>query len=837
MIRFFDILFSALGLILLSPIFLLIYILIRMESKGSGFYTQERIGKDGVPFGLIKFRSMRIGSDTKGLITIGNHDNRITRLGYFLRRYKLDELPQLWNVLKGDMSLVGPRPEVRKYVDLYTEDQRRVLLVRPGITDYASIEYVNENEILGNASNPEKVYVEEVMPNKIKLNMKYIRNRSILQYFKIILLTFGSIMQLGRLSKITNWYFNKKSLPFWCIFLMDCTVVGFSYLFVYQQMNSGKDALVVIEQLAQNILAYLLFYAIGFKLFRTYSGILRYSSFVDLKKVGYAMLTGLVITLVTIYLLGNQPHFRYINYELAVVATLLATSALWMIRIAVKNIYDISLAKIDSKYAFVYGVRNGGIAIAKHIRNENPVRFDLRGFVSDDEQEEDKVLMGVRVHSLDDELIEKMKDQGIEAFIITPSKAEAFRNNEHLQDELIKAGIHIYMVERAREWDADKDISTQTEITTELHEICIEDLLPRDEILVDMRQVEMQIKGYTVLITGAAGSIGSEMVRQIANLHPKELILIDQAETPMHDLRLLLAKEFSWVKAHTIVANICNEKHMEQVYKKYQPDYVFHAAAYKHVPMMEDNPSESIINNVNGTKIMADLAVKHFVKRFVMISTDKAVNPANVMGCSKRICEIYVQSLDKAIKDGTVHGITQFVTTRFGNVLGSNGSVIPLFKKQIRNGGPVTVTDPEIIRYFMLIPEACKLVLEAGTRGHGGEIFVFDMGKAVKITDLAKRMIQLSGAKNIEIRFTGLRAGEKLYEELLNDGETTLPSFHKKIRIANVREYNYHDVSCKISSLIAISQRFNDMATVKKMKEIVPEFKSNNSIYKSLDKS
>ena len=834
MTRLFDILFSAFGLVVLSPLFLIIYILIRLESRGPGFYCQERIGKDGVPFGLYKFRSMRTGADKGSLITVGEHDNRITRIGYFLRRYKLDELPQLWNVLKGDMSLVGPRPEVRKYVDMYTEEQRKVLSVKPGITDYASIEYVNENEILGNASDPDKVYVEQVMPDKIKLNMRYIRNRSLVEYFKIILLTFKSIAKLGTLSKIANWYFNKRSLPFWCIFLMDCAIVFVAYLFVYQQFNSGRNTLEVIEHLTGNIVCYLVFYALGFKIFRTYSGILRYSSFVDLKKVGYAMLTGMLLTLGAQLLLSQYEALSYIKPVYIIVATILGTCLLWMVRIAVKTVYDVSLASIDSKYAYIYGVKNGGIAIAKHIRNENPVRFDLKGFISDDKNIEDKILMGVRVHTLDSRLIETMQDEGIEALIVSPSKARAFRNNEQLQDDLIKAGIHIYMTQQAKEWGSDEDDSHADE-GPQLKEISIEDLLPRDEIEVDMKSIGSQLEGTSVMITGAAGSIGSEMVRLIGTLHPKELILVDQAETPMHDVRLMLEKRWKNLQAHTIVTSICNKKHMESIFRKYKPEYVFHAAAYKHVPMMEDNPGESVFNNVYGTKVIADLSVKYHVKKFVMISTDKAVNPTNVMGCSKRICEIYVQSLDKAVKDGHVLGITQFVTTRFGNVLGSNGSVIPLFQEQIKNGGPVTVTDPNIIRYFMLIPEACKLVLEAGTKGRGGEIFVFDMGKPVKIADLAKRMIKLYKADDVQIEFTGLRPGEKLYEEVLNQAETTKPSFHEKIRIAQVREYNYHDISLEIDNLISVSQRFDDMKTVAKMKEIVPEYKSKNSIYEQLD--
>ena len=470
------------------------------------------------------------------------------------------------------------------------------------------------------------------------------------------------------------------------------------------------------------------------------------------------------------------------------------------------------------------------MGIAKHIRNEKPMRFLLKGFVSDEKEIENLILMGMHVHPLDEHLIEKMKDEGIEALIVSPLKVNAFRNNEQLQDELIKAGIHIYISQQPQEWN-EYDFSRP-----QLKEISIEDLLPRDEIQVDMESIGKQLADRTVMITGAAGSIGSEMVRQIASLKPKELVLVDQAETPMHDISLMLEKDYPQIKAAVIVTSICNRKRMEDVFCKHRPEYVFHAAAYKHVPIMESNPCESVSNNIFGTKTIADLSVKYQVKKFVMVSTDKAVNPTNVMGCSKRICEIYVQSLDKAIKDGKVAGITQFVTTRFGNVLGSNGSVIPLFEEQIKNGGPVTVTDPNIVRYFMLIPEACKLVLEAGTKGKGGEIFVFDMGKPVKIADLANRMIKLSKAEHVKIQFTGLRPGEKLYEEVLNVEETTKPSFHDKIRIASVREYDYQDVCQHIDSLVLISQQYDDMQTVKKMKEIVPEYKSNNSIFSELDK-
>lgn len=602
-----------------------------------------------------------------------------------------------------------------------------------------------------------------------------------------------------------------------------------SYLFIYQQINSGAKALSILGQLSMLFAIFTLFHAIGFRIFHTYDGILRYSSFIDLQRVFYAVTFGAVLSAITKDMLLSTHFFPgvEIEYRNIVLGALISTLVLWAIRVIAKTIFDVSLSDYNIKHAFIYGVKEGGIGLAKQIKNSKPMKFKLMGFISDDAEIKHHHLMGTKVYAPDLNTIRKMSNNNISTLLISPGAINVFRANKDFQDALLAEGIHIYMP-TTQEWNRNEQ--------QQLKEVSIEDLLPRDEISIDMESVGSMLHGKRILITGSAGSIGSEMVRQIAKYSPAELILIDSAETPQHDIRLMMAKQFPDIKAETIVTTICSKSRMEHIFKTYLPDYVFHAAAYKHVPMMENNPCESIQNNVYGTKILADLAVKYGVKKFVMISTDKAVNPTNVMGCSKRICEIYVQSLNKAIEEGIINGKTQFVTTRFGNVLGSNGSVIPLFKKQIKAGGPVTVTDPRIIRYFMLIPEACKLVLEAGTKGNGGEIFVFDMGKPVKIADMAQRMINLSGAQNVEIKYTGLRAGEKLYEEMLNEKESTKPSFHDKIRIANVREYDYTEVSKQIDNLIEKSKLYDEMLTVKIMKEIVPEYKSNNSIYEKLDK-
>ena len=630
-------------------------------------------------------------------------------------------------------------------------------------------------------------------------------------------------------NKLINWYFNKKSLPYWCVFLFDCAIVFFSFLLVYQQTYGGAKTLSVLWQLCSMCAIYAIFYAVGFKMFHTYDGILRYSSFVDLQRVGYASLVGCVLSYLGHFVMLQFDYFQnvYVGGREIALASLISVLLLWAVRVLVKTVYDVSIDTFNARPTVILGIDEGGIGLAKLVRNDKSLRMRLFGFVSDGNNVRHKVLMGLDVYQYSD-VRRLVKQEHIECLLVSQGAIDEFRKDKALQDMLIAEGVHIYMLRANEEWNPAMPDAT-------LKEVSIEDLLPRDEISIDLKSVADTLHGKCILVTGSAGSIGSEIVKQLCQFNPRELVLIDSAETPQHDIRLMMAKRYPHIKAETIVTSITGQLRMENIFRRFRPDYVFHAAAYKHVPMMENNPTESVENNIYGTKVLADMAVKYGVKKFVMISTDKAVNPTNVMGCSKRICEMYVQSLNNAVRSGKVEGCTQFVTTRFGNVLGSNGSVIPLFKQQIKAGGPVTVTDPNIIRYFMLIPEACELVLEAGVKGNGGEIFVFDMGNPVKIADLAQRMINLSGAKNVEIKYTGLRAGEKLYEEVLNDKESTKPSFHEKIRIANVREYDYSEVERDIEELIEVSKQYDDMLTVKKMKEIVPEFKSNNSVYEALD--
>lgn len=630
---------------------------------------------------------------------------------------------------------------------------------------------------------------------------------------------------------LAKWYFSKKALPYWSILLLDCCFVLCSGLLAYVINHGTGQMLQSFTSLIWTLGIFLVCFVVSFRTFHTYEGVMRYSSFTDLLRVSLAVILAIVIIFLIQFALTGS---RLLLLSTADIVLLGAFSVvfMWMMRVWVKTIYENSMhSENEQQSAFILGVKTGGVAIAKNIKSSNDSPYSIKGFVTSEPDMEHRRLMGVKVYPFNEELATVMNNHVVGTLIVSPLMMDFIGEQSAIVESLVAHGIKILVMPKAREWDGKTDLNL-----SDLRPVNVEDLLPRDKIEVDMQAASDLIKGHVVLITGAAGSIGSEIVRQVAGYGPACMILIDQAETPMHDIRLMMHNNYPEVEAATVVSDIADARMMERLFRTFHPDYVFHAAAYKHVPMMEDNPYEAILNNVNGTKVMADLAVKYDTKKFVMVSTDKAVNPTNVMGCSKRICEIYVQSLDKSIKEGKTKGITRFVTTRFGNVLGSNGSVIPIFQEQIRNGGPITVTHPNIIRYFMLIPEACKLVIEAGTMGQGGEIFVFDMGEPVKIADLAKRMITLSGAKGIEIKYTGLRDGEKLYEEVLNDKEITLPTFHAKIKIAKVREYDYNEVNLTIVNLIGTLEDKDDMDIVATMKAIVPEFKSQHSKYEVLDK-
>lgn len=638
-----------------------------------------------------------------------------------------------------------------------------------------------------------------------------------------------TIVNDGRMNITNSSIFRalvKHKMPFVVIIALDCLACLAGMLGLLWATRSGATLLRDIVPISHTLLLFLVCNLVGFRMFRTYAGILRYSTIADIKKVVGSTAVAYLLAVAIEYVLrtADTHRFFYLFTPRAALA-LFAAGMLLMIlmRVVINLMYDSAFVARNAQNVLVYGVSDGA-AISALIHSEKPVRFLLKGFVSDNDKEHNSFCAGKRIYSIQKDLPMIIERLRIQAFIVSPSMQRAFSNNQRLQDKLLDGGIAVYVCRSIRSEEGSS-------LGGRIDKIAMEDLLSRDEIEIDIESIASALKGQRILVSGSGGSIGGELVRLVATFKPAEMILIDSAETPQHDMRLMMRDRYPEVKTWTIVTSMCRKERMRKIFEEHRPDYVFHAAAYKHVPMMEDNPSEAILNNVVGTRVLSDLSVEFGVKKFVMISTDKAVNPSSVMGCSKRICEIYAQSLDEAEKNGTVEGKTQFITTRFGNVLGSNGSVIHLFRKQLQEGGPLTVTHPDIIRYFMLIPEACKLVLEAGVKGKGGEIFVFDMGAPIRIVDLAKRMIELSGQKNIKIKYTGLRNGEKLYEEVLDDKETTLPSFHKKIRIAQVREEEYTDVCRKIDALVEAARTLSDQEIVEQMKGMVPEYKPLNTVY------
>ena len=624
-------------------------------------------------------------------------------------------------------------------------------------------------------------------------------------------------------------YLSAKVLPIWTVLLIDVLIIVVSSLLAYALRYDFRSLFSESSSIDVTIVCTVAVNLIFFRAFRTYSNVLRFSSFVDIMRIFVALTVSYVLLLIASIVVKSFTNINVAPITVLFMSYIISFAMMACSRIVVKIFFEaLNFDGSRSANVFIYGAKEAGVNIAKALRVSLRNHYRLRGFIADEPELINKVMMGVKVFPNDDTLIENLDDRDVHTIIISPAKMEALKHSD-MADRLLAHNIKLMTAPPLSEWN------NQFLDRTQLKEIQIEDLLQRNPIEIDIHKVASHLEGKRVMITGAAGSIGSEIMRQVASFNPYKLILVDQAETPLHDIRLELQDRWRNIDAETIIADISNVTRMEEIFRRYKPQYIFHAAAYKHVPMMEDNVSESIQVNVYGTRTVADLAVKYGAEKFVMISTDKAVNPTNVMGCSKRICEIYVQSLAKKLLAEGGH-VTQFITTRFGNVLGSNGSVIPRFRDQIQRGGPVTVTHPEIIRYFMTIPEACRLVLEAGSMGNGGEIYIFDMGKPVRIVDLAKRMISLSGRTDVKIEFTGLRHGEKLYEELLNVKELTKPTYHEKIMIATVREYDYDEVNERIQKLIDVSYTYDQMKIVAAMKDIVPEFVSKNSCFEVLDK-
>ncbi len=628
--------------------------------------------------------------------------------------------------------------------------------------------------------------------------------------------------------------------PRWAVLLMDLLLCCLAYVISFAIGSSvftyGTEFLALT--LWQQMLAVMLVQTLCFWLFHSYSGIIRFSTFVDIVKVLLAVLSCGAIVLVVnmIVLVMSEGEVKLFLNTIPAIYCPLAFILLFCLRVGVKTIYDTVIQHTGQRRrVLIYGTKAAGLAIAKMLRSSGSYNeYVPKGFITDGKDIRSYSIQGLPIYVKNEDLIPMMQRKNIRDVIVSPIKMKEINPAVDL-DIFLKNDIRILTTPSFSSWKQDDESQMRV---GRIESIQIEDLLERPTISINTENVSGILSDQVVMITGAAGSIGSELVRQTLRFNPAMVVLFEQAESPLHDLKLELTDHYANANIVAHIGDLRDKRALEQAFKDYRPDVVFHAGAYKHVPLMEEFPNEAIRANVLGTKNIADLAVEYGTKRFVMISTDKAVNPTNVMGASKRIAEIYVQSLYRKISASDPQ-CTRFITTRFGNVLGSNGSVIPYFKKQIAQGGPVTVTHPDIIRFFMTIQEACTLVMEAATLGNGGEIFVFDMGHQVKILDLAKNMIRLAGYRpdvDIPIVFTGLRPGEKLYEEVLNRKETTLPTENEKIKIARVREEDYDKVNPVIERLIETARKESPMQTVAQMKQIVPEYKSKNSIYEQLDR-
>jgi FlaA1/EpsC-like NDP-sugar epimerase len=636
-------------------------------------------------------------------------------------------------------------------------------------------------------------------------------------------------------TKLWNSMHSLGYLPRWIILVIDLIVIAITGLISYILIHRTGVLYVKKDVYIISIPVYLIISLVTFRVFRTYSGIIRHSSYIDAVKIFFAQFTA------AFFLLGFNSIYYALNGDLLylnigiLINAIFSFSCLFLYRVLIKQFFENYVGNKGQKLtkAIIYGTDANAIAVANALKAEIPARFKLVGFIDKYSQNRSKMILGLPILQHKKRTSTLMRVFGAQALVIA-DKSLTKEEKLTIVDECLEFNYKVYTVPLVSDWEDQKEISKK------IKNFQIQDLLERKPIVLDNISISSQLKGKTVMITGAAGSIGSEIVRQVIQFGPRRVIMVDQAETPLHHLSLEVEKISTHVKLHSVISDVRNGEAMEGIFSHYRPEVVYHAAAYKHVPMMEKNPSQAVFVNVMGTKLVADLSCKYNVDTFVMVSTDKAVNPSNVMGASKRIAEKYVQSLQEHMRSNGSNCQTKFITTRFGNVLGSNGSVVPLFTKQIEAGGPITLTHPDIIRYFMTIPEACQLVLEAGAMGKGGEIYIFDMGKPVKIIDLANKMIRLAGFvpdKDIEIKVIGLRPGEKLYEELLNDTSSTLPTHHEKIMIAKEVFEDFSNLSVNVSDLITIANTFNREDVVVKMKEIVPEFISLNSNYQVFDKN
>jgi len=811
--RLFDVIASFIGLILLAPIFAIVAIFIKSDSSGPLFFRQERIGKGFRPFKIYKFRTMREDSGSDGTPTLFQQQHRITRVGDILRKTKIDELPQLINVFKGEMSLVGPRPELKEFVHIFRSKYMKILTVRPGIKDLASLNYQNEEEILKNSSNPKEEYITKILPEKIRLAMIYLDNSSLFFDINIIFKTIFRI-DFPRLFNWSNFKFNPQGV----VFFVSDSLIGFAtfymaYFLRYEWAIPAGEIEVIVYLLPIIFVCR----ALAYLIFRFYSRFWQYTSLGDLILIVKGSLLGSLFLIVAIFLQSNPPialprSVPIIDFIL-LVSMLSASRLVW--RVWSERQKQIPLKKEGGIRTLIFGAGDTGALLLKNLRQKLP-HFSVCGFVDDNPQLKNKTLMGIKVLGNRHDIPRLVSDLGVKEVLIASSHISSDSLSEIIEI-CSKSVVKFKMVSSVT------DIVTNEIHLSKIRKIEISDLLGRDSISLDLSGIKNMILGKRVLITGAGGSIGGELCQQILEYNPSELIMLDRGENYLYELNMGLnsvsTSESSNTKKYYKFCSITNKNKTESIFSQYRPQLVFHAAANKHVPLMEDNVDEAVINNIYGTKLTADISAKYGVERFVMVSTDKVIRPTSVMGTTKNIAEKYVQYMNGKSN-------TRFMTVRFGNVLGSKGSVIPFFQNQIENGGPVTVTHPDMTRYFMLIPEAVQLILQSAVIGEGGEIFVLEMGEPVKIVDLAYKMIRLAGYepnKNIEVKFSGIRPGEKLYEELVNDCDEFIKTYHKKIKVLQTRKTPDDSFNSKIEELfwVALTGNFTKLKLM--MRKIIGE--------------
>jgi FlaA1/EpsC-like NDP-sugar epimerase/lipopolysaccharide/colanic/teichoic acid biosynthesis glycosyltransferase len=815
--RFFDIVVSLLGLLVLAPVFAIVSTLIKLDSSGPLFFRQERIGKGFRPFKIYKFRIMQEEHSPKDAPSMFSQQHQITRVGGFLRKTKINELPQLINVLIGEMSLVGPRPELQEFVHMFRGKYMKILTVRPGITDLASLEYINEARVLMNSANPKEEYINKILPEKIRLAMVYVDRASFFLNIKIIFKTIFRVVFPGPL----NWKSFKVSPQGVVFFFMDSLFGIVSFYLAFLLRYDGAIPVVELDVIIY-LLPFILFArALAWCCCQFYSRLWEYSSLEDLILIVRGTLLGSLILILIIFLHSNPPIS--LPRSIPIIDFFLLISMLGGSRMGWRMWNELQKRTLVKKESgirtLIFGAGDTGALLLKNLRSKFP-HFTVCGFIDDNPDTKNKALMGVRVLGNRSDIPALVSNLEIKEILIAMKNISSDSLSE-IVEICSKSVVKFKIVSSVA------DTSTNELHLSKIRKMEISDLLGRDSVSLDWSAIKSMISGKRVLVTGAGGSIGSELCSQILEFQPSELIMVDRGENYLYELNIALNSvnnsEGVRTKKYYKFCSITNRKKMDSIFSQYRPQLVFHAAANKHVPLMEENVDEAVVNNIYGTKITVDISDKYEVERFVMVSTDKVIRPTSVMGATKKIAEKYVEYMNEKSK-------TKFVTVRFGNVLGSKGSVIPFFQNQIENGGPVTVTHPDMTRYFMLIPEAVQLILQSAEIGQGGEIFVLEMGEPVKIVDLARKMIRLAGYeldKDIQIIFTGIRPGEKMHEELVDEYDEVMETAHKKIKVLKSQSPLNENFKDKVDELVrmALTESFTKIKMY--LRDIIHQNKSD----------